>query len=316
VYVLHQTPLTIPELRALSDAPAPNTPSLSASRTHGSATTNETWEARVREPEGARDADSSLAEHIATEAGRALVELRERVGLTGDAGSLGADGDRIAHALILQLLRQSRPDDAVLSEEGADDRMRLQADRVWIVDPLDGTREYAERTENGWRGDWAVHVALWTREAGVRVGAVAIPARGQTFGTGAPAVLSQLPAPASGALRLAVSRSHPAPVVDFLRDRLEVELVPMGSAGVKAMAVVTGDVDGYVHDGGQYEWDSAAPVAVARAAGLVAHRLDGSPLVYNRENPWLPDLMICRPSVAARLDAVLSTRPPERMASE
>jgi 3'(2'), 5'-bisphosphate nucleotidase len=255
-----------------------------------------------------------LAEHLAVEAGAALVELRERTP-ADDPKALGAAGDRLAHALLMDRLAEFRPADSVLSEEGADDLRRLSADRVWIVDPLDGTREYSEGGDaRGRRDDWAVHVALWTRAEGVRVGAVAIPARGQVFGTAAPVRLSgatrlsSATIPSSATIRLAVSRSHPAPVVDYLRGVIDVELVPMGSAGVKAMAVVTGEVDAYVHDGGQYEWDSAAPVAVAWAAGCIAHRLDGSPLVYNRKNPWLPDLVVCTPAVADGLESALRRR--------
>lgn len=258
--------------------------------------------------------DSALAERIAVEAGEALLRLREESESTdlGDGSRLRAEGDRLAQELIRDRLQRSRPDDLVLSEEAADDKRRLTADRVWIVDPLDGTREFAERTDGVWRDDWAVHVALWTREAGVAVGAVALPARDQVFATGTPPVPpARNPAP-DRPLRLAVSRSHPAPVVEFLESRFRLELVPMGSAGVKAMAVVTGAVDGYVHDGGQYEWDSAAPVAVARAAGCVAHRLDGSALVYNQDNPWLPDLVIAAPWASNEVDAMLRMRPQEK----
>lgn len=258
--------------------------------------------------------DSALAERIAVEAGEALLRLREESESTdlGDGSRLRAEGDRLAQELIRDRLQRSRPDDLVLSEEAADDKRRLAADRVWIVDPLDGTREFAGRTDGVWRDDWAVHVALWTREAGVAVGAVALPARDQVFATGTPPVPpARNPAP-DRPLRLAVSRSHPAPVVEFLESRFRLELVPMGSAGVKAMAVVTGAVDGYVHDGGQYEWDSAAPVAVARAAGCVAHRLDGSALVYNQDNPWLPDLVIAAPWASNEVDAMLRMRPQEK----
>lgn len=257
--------------------------------------------------------DAAVAERIAAEAGDALLQLRDRAGATADdAPMLRAEADRVSQELIRDRLQQLRPDDLVLSEEAPDDKRRLDAERVWIVDPLDGTREYAEHIDGGWRDDWAVHVALWTREAGVCVGAVALPARGRVFGTGTPTPLRARDPRAGRALRLAVSRSHPAPIVQYLRQNFPIDLVPMGSAGVKAMAVVTGEVDGYVHDGGQYEWDSAAPVAVARAAGCLAQRLDGSALRYNQVNPWLPDLVICAPSASAVVDGMLRTRPQEK----
>jgi 3'(2'), 5'-bisphosphate nucleotidase len=172
-------------------------------------------------------------------------------------------------------------------------RRRLIADRVWIVDPLDGTREFSELD----RADWAVHVALWERGELV-AGAVALPAEHTTLST---AAIAAVPARADGPLRLAVSRSRPPALVSELARRLDAELVAMGSAGVKAMSVVRGVTDAYVHGGGQYEWDSAAPVAVARAAGLHTSRLDGSPLRYNQPDPYLPDLVICRPELADRL---------------
>jgi 3'(2'), 5'-bisphosphate nucleotidase len=186
-----------------------------------------------------------------------------------------------------------RPDDAVLSEEGADDPVRLAADRVWIIDPLDGTREFSELD----RADWAVHVALWERGELV-AGAVALPAEQTTLST---VDVAEAPSRPDGPLRLAVSRSRPPALVIGLAELLDAELVPMGSAGVKAMSVVRGTTDAYVHGGGQYEWDSAAPVAVARAAGLHTSRLDGSPLRYNQRDPYLPDLLVCRPELADRL---------------
>ena len=198
-------------------------------------------------------------------------------------------------------LASARPDDAVLSEEGADDTARLGAGRTWIIDPLDGTREFAELE----RADWAVHVALWERGELV-AGAVALPAEGATFSTAEPV---EVPARRYGPLRLAVSRSRPPALVGVLSAQLGAELVPMGSAGVKAMAVVRGQADAYLHGGGQYEWDSAAPVAVARAAGLHTSRLDGSPLLYNRPDPWLPDLLICRPELAEQLLDTLAALP-------
>ena len=191
-----------------------------------------------------------------------------------------------------------RPDDAVLSEESVDDHVRLQRDRVWIIDPLDGTREYNEQP----REDWAVHVALAVRGTPV-AGAVALPASGVVLHTGHPPVV---PDRGAGRLRLVVSRTRPTAIAEQLAVALDAELVPMGSAGAKAMAVVRGDVDVYAHSGGQYEWDSCAPVAVAAAAGLHVSRLDGSPLVYNQPDPYLPDLLICRPELAARVLEELS----------
>jgi 3'(2'), 5'-bisphosphate nucleotidase len=191
-------------------------------------------------------------------------------------------------------LAAQRPDDAVLSEEGADDPIRLNATRVWIVDPLDGTREFSELG----RDDWAVHVALW-QSGELIAGAVALPAQGVTLAT------PDVPAPPAAPTtpRIVVSRTRPPAVALAVRDALNGTLVEMGSAGAKVASVVQGLADVYVHAGGQYEWDSAAPVAVARAAGLHTSRIDGSPLVYNRADPLLPDLVVCRPELA---DAVLA----------
>jgi len=236
--------------------------------------------------------DHTLAAELATEAGRLLLDLRATTAGPGavDGKALGRAGDRQAHELLMAALADARPDDAVLSEEGVADPVRLDASRVWIVDPLDGTREYGEVP----RTDWAVHVALVVDGAPV-AGAVALPARGLTLAT-QPAP----PAPPAwgGAPRVVVSRSRPPAEAERVAAALGGVLVPLGSAGAKTMAVVLGDADLYVHNGGQYEWDSAAPVAVARAAGLHASRLDGSPLVYNRPDPYLPDLLVCRHELA------------------
>jgi 3'(2'), 5'-bisphosphate nucleotidase len=250
-------------------------------------------------PDGRAAGDAALARLLADEAGRLLLGVRAATGFA-DPAVLKAAGDRSAHELLIARLAELRPGDAVLSEEGADDPVRLGADRVWILDPLDGTREFSE---DG-RTDWAVHVALWERGT-LTAGAVALPARGVTLATDAPPAR---PDRDGGALRLAVSRSRPPAIARELADRLGAELVPMGSAGVKVCAVVLGEVDAYVHGGGQYEWDSAAPVAVAHAAGLHTSRLDGSPLRYNQPDPLLPDLIVCTPSLApAILDAVRPT---------
>ncbi|MCU4184325.1 3'(2'),5'-bisphosphate nucleotidase CysQ [Acidiferrimicrobium sp. IK] len=210
-----------------------------------------------------------------------------------EGAELGDAGDRAAHELLAGALADARPDDGVLSEEGDHDTDRTSRRRTWIVDPLDGTREFKERP----RTDWAVHVAL-SVDGTVRAGAVALPALGKVLSTAEPPP----PPPAPGAVpRLVVSRSRPPAFSARLSEQLGGELVPMGSAGAKAMAVVLGDADVYAHAGGMYEWDSAAPVAVAAAAGLHVSRLDGSPLVYNQPDPWLPDLLICAPQLAERV---------------
>jgi 3'(2'), 5'-bisphosphate nucleotidase len=241
--------------------------------------------------------DSALAHTLADTAGRRLVELRAQPAVWSDPASLRAAGDRQAHELLVSLLSAARPSDCVLSEEGVDQPERLAAERVWIVDPLDGTREFAEEG----RTDWAVHVALWER-GNLATGAVALPACGRVLDSEHPAARQPRRGPR---LRIAVSRTRPPHVVYSLASDLAAELVPMGSAGAKIAAVVLGAVDAYVHAGGQYEWDSAAPVAVARAAGLHTSRIDGSALRYNAADPLLPDLMVCRPELADDLlDAV------------
>ena len=233
--------------------------------------------------------DHDVAGELATEAGRLLVRLRAGGGDV-ERGHLRAEGDRQSNDLLLRRLAALRPGDIVLSEEAADDPARLHATRVWIVDPLDGTAEFSQG-----RADWAVHVALVV-EGTLTVGAVVLPSMSLTLSTRPAPVVP--PADDGHRLRIAVSRSRPPDFTTALSERLDAELVPMGSAGFKAMAVVRGDVDVYVHAGGQYEWDSAAPAAVALAAGLHASRLDGSPLRYNQPDPWLPDLLICRPELA------------------
>jgi 3'(2'), 5'-bisphosphate nucleotidase len=226
--------------------------------------------------------DAELAAHIAATAGRLLLELQVSGLFEGKA--LGKAGDRTANAFIVEALRTQRPDDAILSEEEKDNAARLSASRVWIVDPLDGTREYGEA-----RTDWAVHVALAV-DGKATVGAVALPGFPLTLCTDT----VQGPPPASGRLRMLVSRTRPAAEAVAVAKHLDAELVPMGSAGAKAMAVVRNEADIYLHSGGQYEWDSCAPVAVAQAAGLHVSRIDGSPLVYNQADVYLPDLLICR----------------------
>ena len=236
--------------------------------------------------------DHRFAAWAATAAGERLTQVRTE-GLQGK--ELKDAGDQAAHDLLVALLAEHRPGDAVLSEEGKDDKARLGADRVWIVDPLDGTREFSEPP----RDDWAVHVALWSRTGDhtgeLVAGAVAQPGLDTTFHTGEPPVVPARTAPRP---RIAVSRSRPPAFVQALAEEIGADLVPMGSAGAKVISVARDVSDAYVHAGGQYEWDSAAPVAVARAAGLFTSRVDGTPLVYNQDDVWLPDLIVCRPELA------------------
>jgi 3'(2'), 5'-bisphosphate nucleotidase len=283
--------------------------------------------------------DAAFARWLAERSGRLLVELRAELGFA-DPAKLRAEGDRRSHELLVAELARWRPGDAVLSEEGTRDRAadeaRAAAERVWIVDPLDGTREFAEEG----RTDWAVHVALWQRRAEAAVaasvmaavratagagpadeprpvpgrlvaGAVGLPAQagGTVLGTDAPPAY---PPMIAGPIRLVASRTRPPAFLEQLCERLAADhpdgavIVPMGSAGAKMAAVVQGTVDAYVHAGGQYEWDSAAPVAVAQAAGLHASRVDGSPLAYNRVDPWLPDVLVCRRDLAEPILDALS----------
>lgn len=257
--------------------------------------------------------DGAFARWLAEQAGRLLLEVRAELG-HDDPAALKAAGDKRSHDLLRAELARWRPRDAVLSEEDDGARhawsgeasarpSRLAADRVWIVDPLDGTREYSEAG----RTDWAVHVALWSRQATTPhrlvAGAVALPAQQRVIATDRPPAYP--PASADGPLRLAASRSRPPAFLTELAEELGAELVPMGSAGAKIAAVASGEVDAYVHAGGQYEWDSAAPVAVVTATGLHASRIDGSTLQYNEADPRLPDLVVCRQELAPRLLAAL-----------
>ncbi|WP_297491591.1 3'(2'),5'-bisphosphate nucleotidase CysQ [Acidocella sp.] len=236
--------------------------------------------------------DLELAAHIATVSGKLLLELQQS-GLFSEK-ALGKAGDRVANGFIIEALKQQRPDDAILSEEEKDNAERLKSSRVWIVDPLDGTREYGER-----RTDWAVHIALAIDGKPV-VGAVALPGLGVTLTS----VPQPLPSVAQR-LRVLVSRTRPAKEAVAVAEALNAELVPMGSAGAKAMAVLRGEADIYLHTGGQYEWDNCAPAAVAIAAGLHASRADGSPLVYNNADPYLPDLLICQKHLVPGILAAL-----------
>jgi 3'(2'), 5'-bisphosphate nucleotidase len=252
-------------------------------------------------------ADDQLARELAEEAGKRLLELRAK---GGDPDVLRKAGDRLSHEFLAAELARVRPDDALLSEEGVDSAARLSADRVWIVDPLDGTREFGDAG----RTDWAVHVALWERGPGesgtpggggpgagkLTAGAVALPAQGIVLSTQNPPPLPP-DAGDAGPLRVVVSRSRAPQLVRDISQRIDADLVPLGSAGAKAAAVLLGEADAYVHAGGFYEWDTAAPVAVAQAAGFHASRIDGSELVYNRADPLMPDILVCPPVLAGVL---------------
>jgi len=263
--------------------------------------------------------DHALARDLAGQAGQRLLALRAA---DGDPDTLRKAGDRLSHEFLAAELAARRPGDVVLSEEAADDRARLTADRVWIVDPLDGTREFGEPG----RTDWAVHVALWERTpvqeddqpssppaaredgrrdgtgGGLTAGAVALPAQGRVLSTGGEIPSGHGDHPAGDRrVRIVVSRSRAPRLVRDISDLIDAELVPLGSAGAKVAAVVSGEFDAYVHGGGFYEWDTAAPVAVARAAGFHASRIDGSPLLYNQADLLLPDILVCRPALAGTL---------------
>jgi 3'(2'), 5'-bisphosphate nucleotidase len=237
--------------------------------------------------------DAELCIQLADETGKMLLALQQS-GAFAD-GQLGDEGDRRANTFLCEALHRLRPDDALLSEEEINCTLRCAVDRVWIIDPLDGTREYREG-----RSDWAVHIALAV--GGVATaGAVALPGLGTTLSSAHPPELRSVHDP----LRMLVSRTRPAPEAIAVADILGAELVPMGSAGAKAMAVVRGEADIYLHTGGQYEWDNCAPVAVAQAAGLHCSRVDGSPMRYNAPDPYLPDLLICRAELVDPIMAAL-----------
>ena len=235
--------------------------------------------------------DADLAAHLAEVAGKLLIEVRDSGLLSMQA--LGKAGDHTANQFLIHAIREQRPEDGLLSEESTCDGTRLIKSRVWIIDPVDGTREYGEQ-----RTDWAVHVALAV-DGVASIGAVALPGLGLVLRSDKPQPLP----PAGNPLRMLVSRSRPAPAAVAVAKALGADLVAMGSAGAKAMAVVRGEADIYLHTGGQYEWDSCAPVAVAAGYGLHVSRADGSQLVYNQADTYMPDLLICRPELA---DSVLA----------
>lgn len=235
--------------------------------------------------------DHELAGVLATQAGQILVRLRDELFDKGASPWQVMDaGDMASHHFLMDEFKRLRPDDAVLSEEGRDDRKRLVADRVWIVDPLDGTNEFGEYP----RSDWAVHIALWSKGELI-AGAVSLPALGLVFDTGSP---PPLPDVSGRKPRVITSRMRTPYVAAAIAHALDADGVRLGSAGAKAMAVVMGEADVYAHAGGMYEWDSAAPAAVAAAVGLHVSRIDGSPMNYNQGDPWLPDVLICRPEYA------------------
>jgi 3'(2'), 5'-bisphosphate nucleotidase len=243
------------------------------------------------------DDDHTLARELAAQAGRRLLGLRAG---GGEPELLRKSGDRQSHEFLTAELAARRPGDWVLSEEAADDPARLSAQRVWIVDPLDGTREFGEPG----RADWAVHVALWERGTGLTAGAVALPAQDEVLSTAQPPVNPAGHAPDEASpkpIRVVVSRSRPPRFVQDISGQLDIELVPLGSAGAKVAAVLLGEADAYIHGGGFYEWDTAAPVAVARAAGYHATRIDGSGLAYNQADLLMPDILVCRPALAGPL---------------
>ena len=241
--------------------------------------------------------DAELAAHLAEVTGRLLLEVRDCGVCTGKA--LGNAGDHTANQYLVHAIRAARPDDGLLSEEMKCDGTRLGQSRVWIVDPVDGTREYGEG-----RDDWAVHVAL-AIDGVATVGAVSLPALGLVLRSDRPVVLPPIGDPP----RMVVSRTRPPAAALRVAEAIGATLIPMGSAGAKAMAVVRGQADIYLHTGGQYEWDNAAPIAVAKAHGLHCSRVDGSPMVYNRDDPYLPDLLIARPELASHALEIVAALP-------
>lgn len=238
-----------------------------------------------------QETDGQFATRLAVETGHLLVEAREKLFAQGaSTWDVKDAGDAIAQRFLMEEFNTHRPDDAVLSEEGREDPRRFGADRVWIVDPLDGTREFSEPG----RFDWAVHIALWTVDR-FAAAAVSLPAVDRVFSTDDP---PPMPPFTRDRPRLVTSRTRAPYAAVLVAEGVGCDAVRLGSAGAKAMSVVMGEADIYVHDGGMYQWDSAAPAGVALAAGFHACRLDGSPIVYNDRDPWLPDFIVCRPELA------------------
>lgn len=232
--------------------------------------------------------DADLATVLAQHTGVLLVQHREQLIERGNVSvwQLKDSGDMLAHHFLLDAFRALRPADSVLSEEGHDDRTRVHANRVWIVDPLDGTNEYGEG-----RADWAVHIALWEDNA-LTAGAVSLPSIDTVFSTDPAPVV---PPKEGHKPRLVTSRNRAPYAAILVAENMDCDAFRLGSAGAKAMSIIMGEADIYVHDGGMHQWDTAAPAAVALAAGLHASRLDGSPLEYNDADTWLPDFFMCRP---------------------
>lgn len=256
----------------------------------------------MSEQQSQAETDGQLACRLAAASGEILLSLRAGGSYEGKA--LGKAGDEAANAFLIAELMAARPNDAILSEEEKDSAARLSQKRVWIIDPLDGTREYSEG-----RSDWAVHVALAV-DGKAAIGAVALPSLHLVLSSDQPAPLAEAGAEAEATPKMLVSRTRPAAEALYVAEKLGATLLPMGSAGAKAMAVVRGEAEIYLHTGGQYEWDNCAPVAVAEAAGLHVSRVDGSPLCYNNPDTYLPDLLICRKEYAAEvLQLAASYRP-------
>ncbi|MGB8859729.1 MAG: 3'(2'),5'-bisphosphate nucleotidase CysQ [Ilumatobacteraceae bacterium] len=257
------------------------------------------------EPDVSTETDTELATRLAVEAGHLLVAVREELaGRGAPSWQIMDTGDLASHRFLLKALTEARPDDAVLSEEGLEDPRRFTSERVWIVDPLDGTNEFGEHG----RSDWAVHIALWESDR-FAAGAVSLPALGLVFATDPAPVV---PPPRWENPRLVTSRTRNPYSAVVIANALGCDAVRLGSAGAKAMAVVVGEADIYVHDGGMYQWDSAAPAAVALAAGLHVSRIDGSPMVFNERDPWLPDFLVCRQELAEAALHALRSNPRHR----
>lgn len=239
--------------------------------------------------------DTELAAHLAQVAGRILLEVRSS-GMFEEK-ALGKAGDQTANQFLMHALQAQRPDDGLLSEESKDTEERLSKSRAWIIDPVDGTREYGEE-----RADWAVHVGMAV-DGVAELGAVALPGRDMVLRSDQPRALPE----AASKPRFVVSRTRPAKEAQAVCKAMNGEMIGMGSAGAKAMAVVLGEAEVYLHSGGQYEWDSCAPVAVAKAHGLHCSRIDGSPLLYNQADTYLPDLLICRAELAEEALALIAS---------